>query len=103
MSRYKVEFNLIDWETPMPGLRYKSFNAENKQIRLVEYTKEMQPHWCEKMHCGYVLDGILEIKYPNETVVYNPGDFILIPNGPEHKHMGKTLTERVRVIFVEER
>ena len=54
------------------------------------------------MHCGYVIDGILEIKFENETVVYDPRDFILIPGGAEHKHMGKTLTERVRVVFVED-
>ena len=102
MSRYKVDFNSMNWETLMPGLNQKSFNTQNKQIRLVEYAKQMQPHVCEKMHCGYVIDGILETSFENETVVYRPGDFIFIPGGAEHRHVGKTLTEKVRVIFVED-
>jgi len=101
MSRYKVDFKSLAWETLMPGLNQKCFNSMNKRTRRVEYTKEMSPHSCGKTHCGYVIDGMLEIKFENETVVYTPGDFIVIPGGEEHKHVGRTLTEKVRVVYVE--
>lgn len=102
MNFYKVNFENMAWESPMKGLRFKAFRMKDKQLRLVEYTQEMEHHWCEKGHYGYVLKGQFEIEYPNQTVLYNPGDGIFIPDGPEHKHMGKPKTEMVRVIFVED-
>ena len=36
------------------------------------------------------------------ATIYNPGDGIFIPSGPEHKHMGRALTDLVRAVFVEE-
>ena len=71
-------------------------------MRLVEYDKSMEPHWCEKGHVGYVLEGQFEIKFETDTVVFNPGDGIFIPSGKEHRHMGKVITDVVRVIYVED-
>jgi len=102
MIPYKVNFQSIAWESPMKGLRFKAVKMKDKQLRLVEYTQQMEHHWCEKGHIGYVLEGKFEIEYPDQTYIYNPGDGIIIPNGSEHKHMGKPLTEIVKVIFVEE-
>ena len=101
MSQYKVDFNSIPWETPMDGLRFRAFQQGDKQLRLVEYTRDMVPHWCEKGHVGYVLDGEFEIQFERQTVVFQAGDGVFIPPGPEHKHMGKTRTDVVRVVFVE--
>jgi len=67
---------------------------------LVEYTRDMAPHWCEKGHVGYVLDGEFEVEFERETVVFQAGDGVFIPSGPEHKHMAKTRTDVVRVVFV---
>ena len=64
--------------------------------------RDLEPHWCEKGHIGYVLEGQLEITFENERLVYNPGDGIFIPSGKEHKHSGRVLSEVVRVIFVED-
>jgi len=87
---------------PINGLRFKAICHRNRQLRLVEYTKEMSPHWCEKGHIGYVLEGEMEIEYKNERLVYKSGDGIFIPSGQEHKHKGKVLSDIVRVIFVED-
>jgi len=73
-----------------------------RQLRLVEYSKEMPLHWCEKGHCGYILAGTLEVEYQGEKVIYQTGDGIFIPDGNEHKHRAKVLSEIVRVIFVED-
>ena len=102
MSQYLVDFDSIEWQSPMPGLRFKAHRHDGKQLRMVEYTGEMEPHWCEKGHIGLVLEGRFEIRYENEVVNYGPGDGVFIPSGPKDKHMGRTLTDLVRVIFVEE-
>ena len=102
MSQYRVDFKAIPWETPMGGLRFRAKRQAGKQLRVVEYTKEMEPHWCEKGHIGCVLEGQFEIRFETEVAVYNPGDGIFIPPGPEHKHMGIVLSDLVRVVFVED-
>ncbi|MEA2062254.1 MAG: cupin domain-containing protein [Gemmatimonadota bacterium] len=102
MSLYKVDFTSIPWETPLNGLRFKRMIHGDKQLRLVEYTKDMPPHWCEKGHIGYVLEGRMEIKFEGEVVIFNPGEGVFIPSGREHKHMGEALTDVVRIVFVEE-
>ncbi len=102
MLSYHIDFNNIPWETPMKGLRFKAMRQGGKQLRLVEYTKEMPQHWCEKGHIGYVLEGRFEIRFPGEVHIYNEGDGVFIPAGAEHKHMGRALTDIVRVVFVEE-
>jgi len=102
MAQYKIDFISIPWETPMDGLRFKVNKQGGKQLRLVEYSKDMEPHWCEKGHIGYVLEGQLEIKFEGEVAIFNPGDGIFIPTGKDHRHMGKVLSDVVRVIFVED-
>lgn len=102
MFQYKVDFNELEWEHPIEGVKCKIAKYGDKQIRLIEYTNEMPPHWCEKGHYGLVLDGELEIEFQNEKIVYKSGDGVFIPDGEEHKHKGRVLTESVKVIFVED-
>jgi quercetin dioxygenase-like cupin family protein len=59
----------------------------------------MPPHWCEIGHYGLILEG--EIEYLNEKIIYKKGDGVFIPDGPEHKHRGRVITESVKVIFIE--
>ncbi|HDL78007.1 MAG TPA: hypothetical protein ENH09_00325, partial [Bacteroidetes bacterium] len=86
MPKHRIDFEKLDWETPVKGVRNKIFQQGSKQIRLVEYTKEMPPHWCEKGHYGLVLNGVFEIEYANEKIVYKSGDGVFIPDGENHKH-----------------
>ena len=102
MIEYKIDFESVPWETPLKGLRARKRIQDSKQLRLVEYTKDMEPHWCEKGHIGYVLDGQFEIRFEREVIVFNQGDGIFIPSGKEHKHMGRVLSDVVKVIFVED-
>ena len=102
MGKYKVDFGSIGWETPMQGLRFKVQKQGGRQLRLVEYARDMEPHWCEKGHIGYVLEGRFEITFEKEVAIFNPGDGIFIPSGAEHRHMGKVLTDVVRVVMVED-
>jgi len=45
-----VNFNDLNWEEPLEGVKCKIFNHGDKQLRLVVYSKEMPLHWCEKGH-----------------------------------------------------
>lgn len=102
MSLHKIDFDSLPWESPMKGVRAKTFKHGGKQIRLVEYTPAMEPHWCEKGHYGYVLEGRFEIGFDGETVIYEAGDGVFIPSGGADRHTGKALTRAVRVVFVED-
>ena len=102
MAQYKVDFESMPWETPKGGFRFKANRQGGRQLRLAEYTKDMEPQWCERGHIGYVLEGQFELRFEGEVVIFNPGDGLFIPTGKEHKHMGKVLTDVVRVIFVED-
>jgi quercetin dioxygenase-like cupin family protein len=99
---YKVDFNSMPWESPMDGMKQKIQTLGNRQVRLVEYAKDLVPHWCEKGHTGYVLQGQIEVRFEHETQLYSPGDCIVIPGGQGHRHMAKVLTDTVRVFFIED-
>jgi quercetin dioxygenase-like cupin family protein len=100
--QYKVEFAKLEWESPIEGVRHKYIDQNNFRIRLVEYSEEMPLHWCEKGHYGYLIEGQLEIEYESAKIIYGPGDGIFIPDGPEHKHRGRSLSKKVLVFFMEE-
>lgn len=85
----------------MPGVRHKILAHGGRRLRLVEYSRELPPHWCERGHIGYVLAGDFEIQYETATETYTAGDGIFIPDGPEHKHLARTLSDRVTIVFVE--
>jgi ethanolamine utilization protein EutQ (cupin superfamily) len=102
MIDHKVDFNALSWDVPMKGIRSRAVSHGGRQLRLVEYTPAMEPHWCEKGHIGYVLEGRFEISFDDETVIYESGDGVFIPSGRQHRHMGRALTDVVRCVFVEE-
>lgn len=99
--QFLVDFNALSWET-QTGFRHKIIKQGSNRLRLIEYTKHLEPHWCEKGHCGFVLDGKLEISFNTDVVVFNPGDGILIPDGAEYKHMLRILSDVARVFLVED-
>ncbi len=102
MSMHKVDFDKIPWETPVKGIRAKSVVRDGKRLRLVEYTPDMEPHWCENGHFGRIIEGKFEIEFGNEKVIYEAGDGVFIPSGKNDRHKGRALTPVVKVIFVED-
>jgi len=79
MLQYKIDFDQPAWETPIKGVRCKSARYGDKQLRLIEYTQNMSPHWCSKGHCGLILEGEIEIAFKSTTGQYKAGDGVLIP------------------------
>ncbi len=99
---YRVDFESAPWDSPMPGVRHKVVEHGGRRLRLVEYTDEMEPHWCEKGHVGFILQGQFEIGFGDGTSVFGPGDGVFIPSGKEHRHMARVLSGPVRALFVED-
>ena len=99
--QYKADFDKLEWDSPILGVRHKYIDQNNVRIRLAEYSKEMPPHWCEKGHYGYLIEGQMEIEYKNSKMIYKSGDGIFIPDGPDHKHRARVLSGKVLVFFIE--
>ena len=98
---YKVQFDKLDWEVPFEGVRHKCMDQSGLRLRLVEYSSSMPQHWCEKGHYGFLLEGRMEIEYTGRTIVYNPGDGMFLPEGADHKHRARVLSDTALVFFVE--
>lgn len=99
---YKIDFESLPWESPIPGIRQRAIGRDGKLLRFIEFTPDMEPHLCEKGHWGYILEGRMEIKFEDQSHIYGPGDGVFIPPGEAHRHMGKVLTDIVKAVFVED-
>jgi quercetin dioxygenase-like cupin family protein len=99
---HRVDFDILEWESPLPGVRQKVFREGDRRVRMVEYSPDMPPHWCEGGHHGYILKGRLEVEFDSGTEVFEAGDGVFIPDGPQHRHRARVLTDTVRVLFVED-
>ena len=98
---YSVDFDAIEWSSPIAGVRQKAYRAEGRVLRLVEYSRDMAPHWCSKEHFGMILEGRFEIEFSGATLVFESGAGVFIPGGDVHRHRARTLTDTVRALFVE--
>ena len=85
-----VDFENMEWNESVKGLRYKCYINGSQQIRLVEFSEGfVESDWCKKGHMGYVLDGSFAIDYGNydgNIEKYKKGDVIFIPKGEQSKH-----------------
>jgi quercetin dioxygenase-like cupin family protein len=100
---YKVDFASIPWTEGREGVRFKIHRQGNRQLRLVEFaTGNGDPHWCEEGHIGYVLEGGLEIEFPDATHEFRTGDGLFIPAGAAAAHRSVTIVPGTRLLMVEE-
>lgn len=103
MEQYMINFESMEWESPADGVRFKAYEQGSKKLRLVEFFKEfVEPDWCTKGHIGYILEGQMEIDFDEKIELFGPGDGVFIPAGPQHKHKGRVLTDKVKAILVED-
>ena len=101
MTSHKVKFDDLEWESPMQGVRHKVLVSGGQKLRLVEYSKDMEPHWCSVGHFGHIVSGRFEIIFDDGTEIFEEGDGVAIPDGEAHRHMARALTETVTALFVE--
>ena len=103
MERYKIDFESMPWERAVVGAKVKAYERNGRKLRLAEFTREfIEPDWCTTGHIGYILEGQLEINFEGKIVVFGPGDGLFIPPGEKHKHIGRALTDLVKIILVED-
>ena len=103
MNQYRIDFKTIEWESPVNGIRFKAYEQKGRKLRLVEFLKEfVESDWCTKGHIGYILEGQMEIDFNGKKEIFGPGDGVFIPSGEKYKHKGKVLTEKFKVILVED-
>ena len=100
---YQIHFDTIEWRSPAAGVRDKTYSDGSRVLRLVEYTDEMQPHWCTRAHIGVILEGRFEIEFKDGKRTFEPGDGVFIPHGEAHAHRARALSDVVKAVFVEER
>ncbi|MBU8922148.1 MAG: hypothetical protein KOO63_10060 [Bacteroidales bacterium] len=101
MRDYRVLFDDLEWESPMPGVRHKVVDHGGNRLRLVEYSDQMELHWCNRGHVGIILDGRMEIEFDSGIFVYSKDDGVFIPDGEEHRHRGRVLSGTMTALFVE--
>lgn len=101
MVKRKVAFGELDWEYPFQGVRHRYVDQDGRRFRLVEYSTDMPPHWCDKGHYGYMIDGEMEIEYEDETILYKAGDALIIPEGEADRHRARAVSDKVVVFFLE--
>jgi hypothetical protein len=102
MQPYKVDFDILEWQSPLPGARFKAYRADGKEIRLLEFTSEfVEPLWCERGHIGLVLEGVLEIDFHGQVITYQQGEGLFIPPGAQSGHKARSVTPVVRLVLVE--
>lgn len=97
-----VDFESIPWEEPQAGIRSKATRFGTKQLRLVEHTDQMEPHWCEKSHAGCILEGRMEITFEKTVVEFGAGDGVVIPRRPRRRHVARVDAGPVLAMFVED-
>ena len=104
MSKYHVNFNVMRWESPVSGMRFKGIDKGNKRIRLIELTEHFfDKDWCTKGHIGYVLQGRVTFDFDGDSVEYRAGDGIFILKGEMNKHKANVdKGERALMILVED-
>jgi quercetin dioxygenase-like cupin family protein len=103
MVEHKIDFNALQWQSPGPDARFKAAAEDGKRMRLMELDKGFQDQiWCEAGHVGYVLEGEMEIDFGGEVTRFKTGDGIYIPGGRQHKHKAHVMSDKVRVILIEE-
>ena len=103
MNAQKVDFGALEWQTPLPGARYKAIEQDGRRLRLVEFTKGfVEPDWCTKGHIGYVLDGVIDVDFDGTIVRFSAGEGLMIPEGKENRHKATVATDVVRLILVED-
>ncbi len=101
VENYRILFDDLKWESPMAGVRHKVVEYKGRRLRLVEYSDEMEPHWCIRGHVGVILDGQMEIEFDSGVVVFGKNDGVFIPDGEKARHRGRVLSGTMTAMFVE--
>jgi hypothetical protein len=51
-TSHRVPFRDLPLQEPMAGVRHRFLDRDGTRLRWVEYTDEMESHWCTRGHVG---------------------------------------------------
>src|SRR6266542_1066402 len=64
LPRVILDFDAVPWESPGPGVRYKSIVQERQRLRLLEFSAGFEEEsWCTGGHAFHVLDGSFSLLF----------------------------------------
>lgn len=99
---HRIDYGRVAWESPNPKMRHKVAIRRGRRMRVVELERGYEePGWCAKGHVVYVLEGEGVIDFDGAEETFHPGDAILIPQGPAHRHRITPTSDRVRLFVVD--
>jgi len=102
MPTAPIDFSSLPWQSPAPGVRYKAVSRGGQRLRLVEFAAGfVEPDWCRKAHVGWVLEGALEIAFPDGSATYRAGQGVFLLAGDAERHKARVIGERALLILVE--
>jgi hypothetical protein len=102
-DRSRVDFSKLAWTQGAPGARSKVIERGGRRLRLVEFTPEFrEADWCARAHRGVVLDGTLDLVFPDRTESLQAGDGIFIEGGEIGRHKAVVRSGVARLILVDE-
>lgn len=103
MQDYKIDFSSIPWQSPLPKARFKAHEHGGCRLRILEFERGfVEPDWCQNGHIGYVIEGRLEVDFDGSIETFEAGDAVTIPEGSDHKHKARPLTDVVRLFLIED-
>lgn len=88
MENHLIEFDKIEWVSPVDGLRFKAYKEDDKTIRLMELSDSYtDTDWCRHGHVAYILDGHFIVRFEDHSENFKKGDTVFIAVGEENKHI----------------
>jgi hypothetical protein len=96
-----LKFTQMEWDQVGEYARQKVAVVDGRRIRLLQLLPGFQePDWCRRGHLGFVVDGTLEIEFPDGARTFAAGDGLAVPAGVQHK--AQRATQRVTLFLVDE-
>jgi hypothetical protein len=86
MSRDVELFSNTPWQQVSEFARQKLIDDGEKRVRLLKLAPGFQEQdWCTRGHTGFVIDGALELEFPDGKITFAAGDPFMVSNGESHK------------------
>jgi hypothetical protein len=102
MATAPIDFSALPWQSPAPGVRFKAVVRGGQKLRLVEFGRGfVESDWCRKGHVGWVVEGTLQIEFPDGLSTFKTGQGVFLLAGEAERHKAHVVGERVTLVLVE--
>jgi hypothetical protein len=99
----RIDFARMPWTQGEPGARSKTVERDGSRLRLVEFTPEFhEAGWCTRAHRGIVLEGTVELAFPDHTESLHAGDGIFIEGGEKGRHKASVRSGVARLLLADQ-